>query len=336
MALTTADLFVYGVAGVITLGILWYVFVHWTPEGTGRALYRLTVHQSGLTRRQSGPALLALTVGVVPIATRGGEVLHLGYAIAAAFYLAGVYVGAVALANRPRKQYVEKAGGDPDRLSRDGPNVVAGEATLPDGEEPLVAPVSGAPVVCYTVSHTELAKDALDSSGTHFPASFEIRKQPFTVDGEFGTASVDTDGAWVSLLAGSATDLQPDIEGELTGGPAEAEVLVEAGDVVPERLRAASEFDPLPVDDEGRAETELRFKENSIAVGEDVVVAGTAERGAEFGTTRIRCDVPGGFVARGDFEQVSESLSASTGRNLGLAAGFTAIGAVGLLWLAIP
>lgn len=336
MAFTAVDTLVYGVVGVIALAILWYVLVRWPPDGAGRALYRLTVHQSGLTRRQSGPAVLALTAGIVPLLTRGSGALHLGYAIAAAFYTAGIYVGAVALANRPRKQYVDRAGGDPETLFRDGPNVVAGTATLADGENPLVAPVSGNAAVCYTVSHTVLTEDALDSAGTRFPVSFEVRDCPFTVDGEFGTARVDTEGAWISMLAGSPTDLGVDIEGELTGGPAENQVVVEAGETVPERLLEAVEYGVLPVDDRGRASTELRFKENAIAVGETVVVAGDAERGERFGSTRIRCDVPGGFVARGSFEQVAASLSASTGRNLALAVGFTLVGGLGLLWLAVP
>jgi hypothetical protein len=50
----------------------------------------------------------------------------------------------------------------------------------------------------------------------------------------------------------------------------------------------------------------------------------------------IRCDAPGGFVAKGDVDSVTAALSKTTGRSLAFGAVLVVVGAGALLWLAIP
>jgi hypothetical protein len=140
----------------------------------------------------------------------------------------------------------------------------------------------------------------------------------------------------VSLVSGAPTDIEPNVGAAVTGGPAETEHVVEAGEEVPERFRTADVFDPLPLTSDGRAERELRFKETTIAPGESVVVAGEAEQGEGFGETVLRCTAPGTFIAKGDFEPVADSLSKATGRNLAVGTGLAFLGGISLLWMAIP
>lgn len=337
MAFDAATLFGYAIALLIVAGTVWWVLARWVPDGGATAPYAFSAYQAGLTRRETVPAVIVASLIFVPVVTTWGDVVGLGWALVGGLFIGGVYVGTVALAARPRARFVDDAGGDPDTLTRDGPNVVAGSAAVPDGNAPLVAPVSEQPAVCYVASIAQYQSQPFRNYGSFFITSFDVRTRPFVVDGEFGRADVDPEGAWVSMLSGSPTDVGSDLEDAFTGGPSEHEHVVEAGEVVPERFRdATSVFGTLPLTDDGRTERELRFKETSITLGDDVVVAGEAETGDAFGSTVIRCDVPGGFVAKGSFERVSESLSESTGRNLVIASVATVLGGVGLLWLAIP
>lgn len=334
MSLSTADLFAYGIALLIVVGVFWWVLTQWVPDGGLRAPYKYAAYQSGLTRRESVPATaLALLVIVPPLV---GDVSALGMGIVGGLYIGGIYIAAIAIANRPRADYIEKAGGDPDELTPDGPNIIAGEAAVPDGETPLEAPVSGDPAVCYVTSVAQFKSRPMRSSGTYFITGFDLETQPFDVEGAYGTAEVDPEGAWVSLVSGSPTDVEPNVEGAFTGGPAETEHIVEAGEPVPERFRKAEVFDPLPLTSDGRAERELRFKETTIAPGESVVVAGEAEQGEAYGSTVLRCTAPGTFIAKGDFENVATSLSKATGRNLAIGMGLALFGGISLLWMAIP
>jgi hypothetical protein len=334
MPLSTVDLFTYGIALLIVGGVFWWVLTQWVPEGGLRAPYKYAAYQSGLTRRESIPATaLALLVIVPPLV---GDVSGLGVGIAGGLYIGGLYIAAIAVANRPRADYIEKAGGDPDELTPDGSNIVAGTATVPDGEPPLEAPVSGDPAVCYVTSVAQYKSRPMRSGGTYFITSYDVETQSFDVDGAFGTAAVEPEGAWVSLVSGSPTDVEPNVGAAVTGGPAETEHIVEAGEEVPEPFRTADVFGPLPLTSDGRAERELRFKETTIAPGESVVVAGEAEQGEGFGETTLRCTAPGTFIAKGDFETVSDSLSKATGRNLAIGAGLVLFGGISLLWMAIP
>jgi hypothetical protein len=336
MPLSGPDLVGAGIAFLIVVGVFWWVLARWVPDGGLRATYAFAAYQSGLTRQAAVPALLFSLVIFVPVAATGGDVVGLGWGIASGLYLGGLYVAAIAVSSRPRADYIEQAGGDPDEFTPEGQNVVAGEARVPDGETPLEAPVSGDPAVCYVASVAQHKSQPMRSYGTYFPTAFEVETRPFEVDGPFGTASVDPEGAWVSLLSGSPTDVGPNVEGSLTGGPAETEVVVEAGETVPREFRQADVFEPLPLTDDGRAERELRFKETTLAPGEAVVVAGRAQQGEGFGETTLRCAASGSFVAKGTFEDVSESLSKATGRNLMLGAGLTLFGGFVLLWMAVP
>lgn len=336
MPLNTVGLFTYGIALLIIGGVVWWVLKSWVPDGGLRAPYRYAAYQSGLTRRESVPAALLALLVLVPVVTRGDSLSGLGVGIAGGLYIGGLYIAAIAIANRPRADYIEKAGGDPDELTPDGPNVIAGEAALSDGETPLEAPVSGDPAVCYVASVAQYKSRPMRSSGTYFITGFDVETQPFDVDGAYGTAEIDPEGAWVSLVSGSPTDVEPNVEGAFTGGPAETEFIVEAGEPVPQEFRETEVFDPLPLTSDGRAERELRFKETTIAPGESVVVAGEAEQGEGFGETVLRCTAPGTFIAKGDFESVASSLSKATGRNLAIGAGLVLFGGISLLWMAIP
>lgn len=334
MPLDTVDLFVYGTALHIVGGVFWWVLTRWVPDGGLRAPYEYAAYQSGLTRRETVPATVLASLVVVPPLV--SDVSALGVGILGGLYVGGVYVAAIAVANRPRADYIEAAGGDPDELTPDGPNIVAGEARVPEGESPLEAPVSGDPAVCYVASVAQHKSQPARSYGTYFVTAFDVEKRPFEVDGEFGSVGVDPDGAWVSLLSGSPTDVEPNVEGAMTGGPAETEFVVEAGEPVPREFREAEVFDPLPLTSDGRAERECRFKETTIAPGESVVVAGEAEQGDGFGETVLRCTAPGTFIAKGEFENVASSLSKATGRNLAVGVGLALFGGLGLLWAAIP
>ncbi|QLD84500.1 hypothetical protein HWV23_01845 [Natronomonas halophila] len=336
MPLSTVDLFTYGIALLIIGGVVWWVLAAWVPEGGLRAPYKYAAYQSGLTRRQTVPAALLSLLILVPLATKGGDISEFAWVIAAGLYIGGLYIGVIAVANRPRADYIEQAGGDPDELTPDGSNIVAGTAAVPDGEAPLEAPVSGDPAVCYVTSVAQYKSRPMRSSGTYFITAYDVETQPFDVDGAFGTASVDPEGAWVSLVSGSPTDVEPNVEGAFTGGPAETEQVVEAGERVPERFRTTDVFDPLPLTSDGRAERELRFKETTITPGESVVVAGEAEQGEGFGETVLRCTTPGTFIAKGDFESVATSLSKATSRNLAVGGGLALFGGIGLLWMVIP
>jgi hypothetical protein len=336
MPLSTVDLFAYGIALLIIGGVVWWVLKAWVPEGGLRAPYKYAAYQSGLTRRQTIPAALLALLILLPVVTRGDSLSALGVGIAGGLYIGGLYIAAIAIANRPRADYIEKAGGDPDELTPDGSNIVAGTATVPDDATPLEAPVSGDPAVCYVASVAQYKPRPMRSSGTYFITSYDVETRPFDVDGAFGTAAVDPEGAWVSLVSGSPTDVEPNVEGAFTGGAAETEHIVKAGESVPERFRKADVFDPLPLTGDGRAERELRFKETTIAPGESVVVAGEAEQGEGFGETTLRCTAPGTFIAKGDFETVADSLSKATGRNLAIGGGLVLFGGISLLWMAIP
>lgn len=334
MPISTVDIFAYGIALLILGGVFWWVLTRWVPNGGLRAPYKYAAYQSGLTRRESVPAtILALLVVVPPLV---GDVSALGMGIAGGIYIGGLYVAAIAVANRPRADYIEQAGGDPDELTPDGSNIIAGEATVPDDETPLEAPVSGDPAVCYVTSVAQFKSRPMRSSGTYFITSYDVETRSFEVDGAFGTAEVDPEGSWVSLVSGSPTDVEPNVGAAFTGGPAETEHIVEAGEEVPERFREADVFAPLPLTSDGRAKRELRFKETTIAPGESVVVAGEAEQGEGFGETVLRCTAPGTFIAKGGFEDVSDSLSKATGRNLAVGAGLALFGGFSLLWMAIP
>lgn len=336
MTLDTAELFGYAVAVLLVAGAVWWVLARWVPDGGATAPYVFGAYQAGLTRRETVPAVVVASLVFVPVVTTWGDAVGLSWALFGGLFVGGVYVGTVAIAARPRARFVDDAGGDPDTLSRDGPNVVAGSAQQADEQSPFVAPVSEEPALCYVASVAQYQKQPFRDYGSFFITSFDVRTRPFVVDGEFGHAEVDPEGAWVSMLSGSPTDTGSDLETAFVGGPAEHEHVVEKGDVVPERFRNSTAlFGTLPLTDDGRTERELRFKESAITPGDDVVVAGEAETGDAFGSTVLRCDVPGGFVAKGTFERVSESLSKSTGRNLVVAATLAAVGGTGLLWLAL-
>lgn len=336
MPLNTVDLFTYGIALLIVGGVFWWVLSQWVPEGGLKAPYKYAAYRSGLTRRESVPATLLALLVFVPVVVKGDSLSGLGVGIAGGLYIGGLYIAAIAVANRPRDEYIKKAGGDPDELTPDGSNIVAGEATVPDGEAPLEAPVSGDSAVCYVTSVAQFRSQPMRSSGTYFITSYDVETRPFEVDGAFGTAEVDPEGAWVSLVSGSPTDVEPNVGAAFTGGPAETERIVEAGEEVPERFREADVFAPLPLTSDGLAERELRFKETTIAPGESVVVAGEAKQGEGFGETVLRCTAPGTFIAKGSFEDVSDSLSKATGRNLAVGAGLALFGGFSLLWMAIP
>ncbi|WP_336135638.1 hypothetical protein [Natronomonas amylolytica] len=334
MALSTVDVFTYGIALLIVGGAVWWVLGRWVPDGGLRATYKYAVYQSGLTRRESAPAVVLSSLVVVPPLV--SDVSALGVGILGGLYVGGIYIAAIAVANRPRAAYIEAAGGDPDELTPEGSNVIAGQARVPDDEAPIEAPVSGDPAVACVASVAQFKSQPTRSSGTYFPTSFEVETRRFEVDGAFGTADVDPEGAWVSLLSGSPTDVEPNVEGAFTGGAAETEFVVEAGESAPQAFREVDVFEPLPLTSDGRAERELRFKETTIAPGEAVVVAGEAEQGEAFGSTVLRCTAPGTFIAKGDFESVSDSLSKATGRNLVVGAGLALFGGISLLWMAIP
>jgi hypothetical protein len=336
MPLNTVDLFTYGTALLIVGGVFWWVLSQWVPEGGLKAPYKYAAYRSGLTRRETVPATLLALLVFAPVVTKGDSLSGLGVGIAGGLYIGGLYIAAIAVANRPRDEYITKAGGDPDELTPEGANVIAGEATVPDGETPLEAPVSGAPAVCYVASVAQFKSRPMRSSGTYFITSYEVDTRPFEIDGAFGIAEVDPEGAWVSLVSGSPTDVEPNVEGAFTGGVAETEFIVEAGEPVPQEFREADVFEPLPLTNDGRAERELRFKETTIAPGESVVVAGEAEQGDSFGSTVLRCTAPGTFIAKGTFEDVAESLSKATGRNLAVGGGLALFGGISLVWMAIP
>jgi hypothetical protein len=104
--------------------------------------------------------------------------------------------------------------------------VVAG--IFADGET-LATPVTGRDAVCYTASIAQYKEQPLRSYGTYFTTDFAIERTPFAIEGDDGTASVDPEGAWLSLAAGSPTDTEIVPEGTTTGGPAEHELVVEEG-----------------------------------------------------------------------------------------------------------
>jgi hypothetical protein len=334
MPLSAVDAVVYVAAAAVFLAVVWWVLTRWLPDGSLHGHYALALHSTGITRREAVPAALALALVVVPLATTRGTALGLDWALAAGAYLGGLVVVAVAVANRPRAAAVRDA--DQTTLPPSGRAVVAGRVAGPADAPPLEAPLSGRPAVSYVASLAEYETQPLKPYGTYFVTAFDVETRPFVVDGKFGEARVDPEDAWVSLLPGAPTSEGRHVEGRLTGGTAETEHVVAAGEPVPKRLRAADAFGDLPLSGEGRAERALRFKESTLGPGDAVVVAGDAQQGESYGETVIRCDAPGGFVAKGDVDSVTAALSKTTGRWLAFGAVLVVVGAGALLWLAIP
>ena len=328
---TALDVVVYAVAVVLVGGVFWWVLRRWVPDGALSA-HVYHAYQSGVSRRQTLPAAAVALVALAPVVTKGPDSVGLGWAVVTGIIAGGLLVGAIAVANRPRAKLLEAGGGD--GVPTSGPCAVGGTAAA-DGET-LTTPVTGRDAVCYTASVAQYKEQPLRSYGTYFTTDFAIERTPFAIEGDDGTASVDPEGAWLSLAAGSPTDTEIVPEGTTTGGPAEHELVVEEGEPVPEHLRGdGAPFPNLPLTDDGRAERELRFKENVVEPGEKVVVAGEATVGEEYGRPLVTCEREGAFVARGPYEEVAAGLRVATGRNLWIAASLSVLGAAGIVLLAL-
>lgn len=328
---TALDVVVYAVAVVLVGGVFWWVLRRWVPDGALSA-HVYHAYQSGVSRRQTLPAAAVALVALAPVVTKGPDSVGLGWAVVTGIFAGGLLVGAIAVANRPRAKLLEAGGGD--GVPTSGPCAVGGTAVA-DGET-LTTPVTGRDAVCYTASVAQYKEQPLRSYGTYFTTDFAIERTPFAIEGDDGTASVDPEGAWLSLAAGSPTDTEIVPEGTTTGGPAEHELVVEEGEPVPEHLRGdGAPFPNLPLTDDGRAERELRFKENVVEPGEKVVVAGEATVGEEYGRPLLTCEREGAFVARGPYEEVAAGLRVATGRNLWIAASLSVLGAAGIVLLAL-
>ena len=328
---TALDVVVYAVAVVLVGGVFWWVLRRWVPDGALSA-HVYHAYQSGVSRRQTLPAAAVALVALAPVVTKGPDSVGLGWAVVTGIFAGGLLVGAIAVANRPRAKLLEAGGGD--GVPTSGPCAVGGTAAA-DGET-LTTPVTGRDAVCYTASVAQYKEQPLRSYGTYFTTDFAIERTPFAIEGDDGTASVDPEGAWLSLAAGSPTDTEIVPEGTTTGGPAEHELVVEEGEPVPEHLRGdGAPFPNLPLTDDGRAERELRFKENVVEPGEKVVVAGEATVGEEYGRPLVTCEREGAFVARGPYEEVAAGLRVATGRNLWIAASLSVLGAAGIVLLAL-
>ena len=328
---TALDVVVYAVAVVLVGGVFWWVLRRWVPDGALSA-HVYHAYQSGVSRRQTLPAAAVALVALAPVVTKGPDSVGLGWAVVTGIFAGGLLVGAIAVANRPRAKLLEAGGGD--GVPTSGPCAVGGTAAA-DGET-LTTPVTGREAGCYTASVAQYKEQPLRSYGTYFTTDFIIERTPFAIEGDDGTASVDPEGAWLSLAAGSPTDTEIVPEGTTTGGPAEHELVVEEGEPVPEHLRGdGAPFPNLPLTDDGRAERELRFKENVVEPGEKVVVAGEATVGEEYGRPLVTCEREGAFVARGPYEEVAAGLRVATGRNLWIAASLSVLGAAGIVLLAL-
>ena len=328
---TALDVVVYAVAVVLVGGVFWWVLRRWVPDGALSA-HVYHAYQSGVSRRQTLPAAAVALVALAPVVTKGPDSVGLGWAVVTGIFAGGLLVGAIAVANRPRAKLLEAGGGD--GVPTSGPCAVGGTAAA-DGET-LTTPVTGRDAVCYTASVAQYKEQPLRSYGTYFTTDFIIERTPFAIETDDGTASVDPERAWLSLAAGSPTDTEIVPEGTTTGGPAEHELVVEEGEPVPEHLRGdGAPFPNLPLTDDGRAERELRFKENVVEPGEKVVVAGEATVGEEYGRPLVTCEREGAFVARGPYEEVAAGLRVATGRNLWIAASLSVLGAAGIVLLAL-
>lgn len=325
------DVFTYAVAAVLVGGAFWWVLSRWLPDGALAATLTFRAYESGVSRRETLPAVVVASISLVPVVTNGPDGVGLGWAVVTGVFAGGLLVGAIAVANRPRAKLLDAGG---DGLPTSGPCAVGGTAAA-DGET-LTTPITGRDAVCYTASVAQYKQQPLRPYGTYFTTDFSIERTPFTIELDDGTVNVDPDGAWLSLAAGSPTDTEILPEGTTTGGPAEHELVVEEGEAVPEHLRGdAAPFPDLPLTDDGRAERELRFKENVIEPGESVVVAGEATVGEEYGRPLLTCEREGAFVARGPYEKVAAGLRTATGRNIWIGAVLSVVGGAGILLLTV-
>jgi hypothetical protein len=326
------DVFTYAVAAVLVGGAVWWVLSRWLPDGALDATLTFRAYESGVSRRETLPAVVVASLSLAPVVANGPDSVGFGWAIATGIFAGGLLVGATAIANRPRANLLEAGSGD--GLPTNGPCAVGGTAAA-DGET-LTTPVTGRDAVCYTASVAQYKQQPLRPYGTYFTTDFTIERTPFAVETDDGTANVDPEGAWLSLAAGSPTDTETLPEGTTTGGPAEHELVVEEGEPVPEHLRGdRAPFPNLPLTTDGRAERELRFKENVVEPGESVVVAGEATVGEEYGRPLLTCEREGAFVARGPYEEVAAGLRKATGRNIWVGAVLSVLGAAGIVLLAL-
>jgi hypothetical protein len=185
----------------------------------------------------------------------------------------------------------------------------------------------------------------LHRGGGWFVTGYDTARTPFLVEDGSGQVLVDPSNAWLSLAPANApTTTAVDAEGATTGGTAEYEVVVGAGEELPEQVRAdpdtgAIAADPPAVYDppaDGVADRDTRFKEQCLEPGEEVVVVGEAA-GAPLDApadTVVRGDGPRSFVvAVGTRESVAAGLRWTVRHNAVIAVSLLLVGAPGLLWL---
>lgn len=319
-------------AMLATVAVL-HVFVF--PTGYLRG-YRYIGYKYGLNRRH-GLAMIGLSApAIVASYVSGGSTLAV---ILSAVYVFGVLGVTVGVANRPVRRLLARARTAPDGGAFDGPAIISGSACVSEDTAPLVAPVSGRPALAYT-AHVIVHSTSwwYRQSQVPFTVDYAVDAVPFDVETDHGSVTVDPTGAWLPLATISSTPGWSEAtDGDATRSPWSGvitdELVVEAGDSVPDRLLETESpvGDFLPVDADGSATETIRVAETVIEPDDPVVIAGEAEPDQEFGNRRLRCDRPGAFLARGDGDEVVETLERKTGRWVGYAGTLSAASGLGLI-----